>query len=190
MGQTLLREKQEIMDWLDKHNVKRYKLIEDNKYGYVVNVRTSVILKKETMQDRQIKVKFNCVMGDFNCTGSGLESLIGCPEEVQVTFNCSNNQLKTLEYSPKEVFGNFICSANELMSLKCSPKKIRLESIKLEDISELKNFIYLDNNPLLYELQDISYVVQLREVLQIKEEHRLLKNTIANSNINNKVATW
>lgn len=38
----LLKNKVEIEKWLNQYNVKKYELIEDEEYGYVVNVNEHV----------------------------------------------------------------------------------------------------------------------------------------------------
>ena len=34
----LLRKKEEIEDWLNEYKIKNYKLIENEEYGYIVNI--------------------------------------------------------------------------------------------------------------------------------------------------------
>ena len=85
----LLRKKEEIESWLNKYNIKDYKLIEDEKYSYVVNVNSCVHLFKKKLKN--IKVKFNEINGYFNCNMNELKSLEGCPNIVNGSFYCSRN---------------------------------------------------------------------------------------------------
>ena len=115
----LLRKKEDIEKWLNQHNVKNYKLIEDQEYGYIVNVNDNVALGYLGLKN--IKVKFNKIKGHFNCENNELTSLEGCPEIVGGDFNCSSNSLTTLKFGPKIVMKSYYCYFNELISLKgCS----------------------------------------------------------------------
>lgn len=62
----------------------------------------------------KIPIKFNIVMGNFNCGDNKLTSLEGCPEYVTGNFECSFNELTSLDYAPKEVVGYFWCKYNPL----------------------------------------------------------------------------
>ena len=64
------------------------------------------------------------VEGDFNCSGSGIKSLMGIRfGSVGGNFYCHNNQLTSLEGAPREVRGNFYYRENpisdETMKLIC-----------------------------------------------------------------------
>ena len=101
----LLKEKQEIEDWLDKYNIFDYELIPDDKYGYVVNVNQNINLNGNKL--KIIDVKFNKVYGWFNCSYNKLTSLKGCPEMVDGHFWCNNNELKSLKGCPKIIKKKF-----------------------------------------------------------------------------------
>ena len=59
----LLRNK--IEDWLNKYDITNYELIEDEEYGYIINVNSNVYLNGLNLSS--INVKFNIVNSDFNC---------------------------------------------------------------------------------------------------------------------------
>ena len=118
----LLKNKVEIEEWLKINFVFDYKLISDEKYGYVVNVNYSVHLSDLNL--KSIDVKFNIIKGSFYCCFNKLDSLKGCPEIVKIDFWCNNNKLETLLYGPKIVEKNFFCHKNELKSLKGCPEEV------------------------------------------------------------------
>ena len=90
------KDKQQIIDWLDKYQVNNYTLIPDEKYSSVVNVDSNVFLNDENLTS--IPVKFNIIKGDFYCENNKLTSLEFCPEIVNgdFYFNC-NPKLKKLQ---------------------------------------------------------------------------------------------
>jgi hypothetical protein len=69
-------------------------------------------------------IKFGRISGNFSCSGLGLTSLIGAPEEIGKSFNCSKNNLTSLEGAPKEVGYSFNCSKNFLESLEGGPEYV------------------------------------------------------------------
>lgn len=69
-------------------------------------------------------IKFGRISGHFDCSGLGLTSLIGAPEEVGKDFNCSKNNLTSLEGAPKKVGYSFNCSKNSLESLEGGPEYV------------------------------------------------------------------
>lgn len=54
-----LKNKEEIIAWLDRYKVENYTLIEDAQYGFVVDVARSVDLKNKKLS--MITIKFNVV---------------------------------------------------------------------------------------------------------------------------------
>ena len=60
---------------------------------------------------------FGKVVGDFHCEEQSLESLKGCPEEVEGSFYCRYNNLITLEGAPLNVTEDFDCRYNPKLSL-------------------------------------------------------------------------
>ena len=66
------------------------------------------------------------VEGDFDCSLSGIKSLMGIRfGSVSVDFYCHRNQLTSLEGAPEKVGGNFYCSYNQLTSLEGAPREVR-----------------------------------------------------------------
>ena len=209
----LLRKKEEIEDWLKKHFIKNYELIEDHEYGYTVNINGSLFISYKGL--KSIDVKFNEIKGDFDCSGNQLKTLKGFPEIICGYFNCSNNQLISLKNCPKIIRNGFYCSHNELTSLEFSPEIVNgsfncceNELISLEGCPETitsyfycnnnlltikglkylpkelkKNYIKIDNNKELGELQNINNFQELKgkveEILKIKEEKENLLNFIS-----------
>ena len=163
----LLKTKIEIENWLNKYNIKNYSLIEDNKYGYIVNVNDSVYLSSKKLIN--IDVKFNKVNGGFFCFGNKLKSLKGCPEEVNGHFDCSDNELESLD-GPKIINGNFYCHNNKINNLE------RLNNLLNMEIQN--NYIHLANNPELYELQYITDFNEIKKILKIYKEKNELNSLI------------
>ena len=117
----LLIKKEEIETWLNKYEITNYELIKDKNYGYVVNVNRNVSLFNYDLEN--IKVKFNKIKGNFDCSDNRLISLEGCPKEIKHDFFCNNNILKSLKGGPAIVYGCFDCGNNKLTSLEGNLKK-------------------------------------------------------------------
>lgn len=118
----LLKDEASIITWLDTYNIKKYTLVPDAQYGFVVDVDGDVCLSHSNMEF--IEVKFNRVSLDFYCHYNKLTNLEGAPISVGDTFDCSYNQIKSLEYCPSEVGRNFICDGNFVTSLEYCPTNI------------------------------------------------------------------
>jgi hypothetical protein len=71
-----------------------------------------------------LPVRFRLVTGGFNCSGSGLTKLDGCPQEVGGNFYCHNNKLTDLKGAPTKTGGDFYCGLNQLTSLDGAPMKV------------------------------------------------------------------
>ena len=199
----LLRKKEEIEAWLNQYKITNYELIEDKEYGYVVNVNKSVDLCNKYL--KSIDVKFNNINGCFDCSVNQLNSLEGSPVIVNGDFYCSENKLESLEGCPKTVEGNFDCSNNKLISLKycpkiieyyfyCSYNKLSIEGLKYLPKAISKNYIYIDNNEKLNDLQNINdfkiLKIKVEEILKIKKEKENLLNNINKKDLNkNKVVS-
>ena len=69
-------------------------------------------------------IKFGVVSGGFYFGYNKLTSLEGAPQEVGKDFYCFNNKLTSLEGAPREVGGDFDCSSNQLTSLEGSPQEV------------------------------------------------------------------
>ena len=179
----LLKEKENIEMWLNKYGVKNYTLIKDEKYGYVVNTSSHVILSEKKLYN--LNVKFNEVNGDFICSHNLLDTLEGSPEIVNGNFNCSNNQLKNLLFSPQQTFNGFLCNNNKLETLEgiskfvgfvlhCSNNNLTLEGLKYLNDNISIIFISLKRNEKLGYLQEIDNIEEIKEVLKIQKEKEIL----------------
>ena len=174
----LLKNKIEIEEWLNKYHVKNYQLIEDEEYGYTVDVNGVVNLIGKNLKN--IKLKFNIIDGWFDCSSNNLTSLKGCPEIVNKDFYCVNNKLTSLKYCPKIIKGQFDCSDNKLTSLKgcpeivdsfyCQNNKLSLEEIIYLPKELTDDYIALDGNEKLGELQNITDIVEIKKILNIYQE--------------------
>ena len=123
----LLKNKLEIEEWLNKNHVHSYELIEDDEYGYVVNVNSFVKLNHKKL--KSIDVKFNIVKGWFDCSYNELTSLEGSPKKVTGSFMCHKNEIFSLKGGPKEVGGSFIILHNNITSLEFSPSVVKEDFI-------------------------------------------------------------
>ena len=139
----ILREKNKIEMWLNSYQIVDYELIEDQEYGYIVNVNSNVNLSHKKIN--QIKVKFNKVKGNFYCNHNELNSLEGCPNIINGDFSCSYNNLKSLKGCPEIINGYFYCSCNFLdyESLQYLPKVVKLNDIDFYDNQKLNNLQYI-----------------------------------------------
>ena len=166
----LLRKKEEIEAWLNEYYIENYELIEDEKYGYIVNVNDNVGLFNKDL--KSIHVKFHNVTGRFDCSFNQLISLEGCPEMVKKSFECNNNQLKSLEGGPKIVNGFFNCSFNQLTSLKHTPEIVSgyfdgsdNQLISLDNnLISVNEYIDISNNKLT-----INEIIKLLKIKNLKE---------------------
>ena len=146
----LLKTKIEIKKWLNHYGVKSYELIDDEEYGYVVNVDNNVYLDNLGLQN--IGVKFSKVDGHFYCNNNQLKKLKGCPEIVNGTFNCSNNNLTSLEGCPRIVNNRVYVHNN----------KLKIEELKFLPEEIKSNYIDVDGNINLYNLERITDFKELK----------------------------
>lgn len=148
----LYKDKQKIIDWLNKYKVKGYTLVPDEKYGFVVNVIGDVHLYSRDLEF--IQVKFGEVVGNFFCSFNKLNSLDFSPEFVVGGFFCNNNELTSLKNCPKTVNGTFDCSCNNLISLDYCPRYV-------------SGVFYCDNN---IELEEVQNIKTFKEIYSIHKE--------------------
>lgn len=64
-------------------------------------------------------------IGDVIINYQGLNSLEGCPKEIQGDFLCNENLLESLKHLAKKISGEVQISKNYLTSLKGRPKKTK-----------------------------------------------------------------
>lgn len=118
---TLLKNKEDIIAWLDSYDVAGYTLIQHPEYGFIVDVVGSVDLRGKGLT--RIAVKFGKVGRDFDCGDNALTSLEGAPSIVVRNFDCFKNNLTSLAHSPESV-GSYSCPNNKLTSLVGAPKHV------------------------------------------------------------------
>ncbi len=116
-----LTEREDIIKWLNKNNIKNFELNQQNE----INVKGSVNLAGKLANLSKLPVVFNKVDGKFDLSDNELVTLEGSPRFVGNDFTCLKNELKTLKGAPKEVHGNFIVIHNNIQSLKHSPNYIK-----------------------------------------------------------------
>lgn len=169
------KDKQQIINWLDTYEIKKYTLIPDDKYGFVVDVNGDVNLNSKDLIF--IPVKFNKVIGDFFCNHNQLTSLDFCPKEVGENFYCNNNQLNSLEFCPEKVGEGFYCNNNQLNSLEFCPREVG------------DNF-YFWNNPELKEVQNITefkaIYLEHKRILAIVQLAKKLNNDLLGDSTKNR----
>ncbi len=84
-----------------------------------------------------IPLKFNIVIGSFNCYGNNLTSLDGCPIYVGGYFDCSFNNLRSLKGGPSEVLGYYDCSCNNIETLDGCPNEVDILHISNNNLKSL-----------------------------------------------------
>lgn len=112
-----ITNKDDIEKWLKKHQIKDFKILEDNSVNVNGDVRLSAAL--ETYQ--KLPINFSEVTGTFDISDNVLTSLEGCPKIVGGDFLAYKNELVSLKGGPKEVGKNFIVLKNNIRSLVHSP---------------------------------------------------------------------
>ena len=110
-----------IKTWLDKYEIKHYKIKDDN----TINIKGSVTLGIEEEEFPEY-IQFDIVTGDFILVFTQLKSLRGCPKTVIGQFSVSfSPNLESLEYGPEVVNGQYVVGSNDsLVSLKGCPKTL------------------------------------------------------------------
>ena len=147
---NLLKNKKDIIKWLETYNIENYTLIEDNQYGYLVDVDDSIDLSQKSL--KKIEVKFNHIKGDFNCSHNELISLIGAPQIVDGYFDCSNNKLKNLGGLPNIVDDFLYCVKNPQLGIYQNMTTLNEIKITLEKENLSKNLIIPEINSIIHKL--------------------------------------
>lgn len=160
---ALLKEKQDIKEWLREYKIKNYELIENDKYGYVVDVPESVRLHDNKL--KHILVKFNHIKGAFNCSDNILIDLQGAPEIVESYFHCANNRLNNLKNCPKYVHGHFYCDNNDIEHLEFLPENI---GGHIDLIGNMR----LGNFQLTTDFQKLKTLLEAQKLSAILQESR------------------
>ena len=115
--------KDEIKEWLDKHNVSNYTINDD----LTVDVNGNVYLWFSQLSS--IPFQFGEVTGSFNCNYNKVKSLKRAPTSVGGNFGCFSNNIKSLKYLPKTIKGNLYCDDH----LKDTPEYKRYLFLKTLD---------------------------------------------------------
>ncbi len=148
-----LKNKKDIIAWLDSYGIKNYTLVPSTKYGFVVNVDGDVELsyKKEKIfyknrfvhyvyrfrikrfvnawgpcnkKIKFIPVKFNIINGDFAARSNEITNMRSMPKRVKGRFNLFYNKLKNLKGLPKKIDGSIELGLNKIENLIGSPKVV------------------------------------------------------------------
>ena len=109
-----------IESWLKEYDIENYTINDD----LTIDVDGDVNLARKNLMEFPDYIQFGVVKGTFNCSGSRLTSLRGCPREVRGAFFCYDNQLTSLKGAPENVWYKFDCSSNKLTTLEGCPKKV------------------------------------------------------------------
>lgn len=175
MRHELLKNKEDIKQWLKNHDITNYNLIEDKEYGYLVDVNTSVILCNCGLNE--IKVKFGHIEGDFYVSKNYLKSLLGSPRSVLGTFSCSENQLKSLQYGPLHT-RSYFCKSNELTTLEYAPLSVELLDCSYNMITSLKHLPAIPLITIIASHNEIKTLgdIQFKCLGFIKIENNLLED--------------
>lgn len=120
-GAVDLRTKIEV--WLKEHDIENYIINDD----LTIDINGSVDLRSRKEERLPEYIQFGKVTGNFYifyCPE--LESLEGCPKEVDWDFYCYKcSKLESLEGAPEKVGGDFWCNdCANLKSLEGCPKKV------------------------------------------------------------------
>lgn len=153
------RRKVMIKEFLQRNEITNYRINKD----YTVEVIQDVKILENM---KQLPVEFDFILGDFDISDCGLETLKGCPERIEGDFICINNNLKDLTFGPQMVEGGYNVRMCRLKSLKGAPKVIgddfnagENELLNLEGGPERVDGNYYCDNCLLISLQGCASVI-------------------------------
>lgn len=151
--------KEMIKDFLYRNKITNYKINKD----YTVDVLQHVKIIEKL---KQLPIEFDFILGDFDISDCGLETLKGCPERVNGDFMCVDNKLKDLTYGPEIVGGVYNVSRCGLKTLKGAPRRVGDDFNACEN--ELQDLIggpqkvdgnYYCDNCLLTSLQGCAEII-------------------------------
>lgn len=92
------------IEFVENPNLKSLNNLPIEIYG---SIHISQCSSLESLEGCPIQVN-----GDFNCYQNKLKTLKGCPQIINGDFLCNNNLLRDLEYGPKKVLGDYIADTN------------------------------------------------------------------------------
>jgi hypothetical protein len=84
-----------------------------------VTIKALAAAVKEKFKNYETEYQGDLLIGDYK-----IDSLEGCPKEVDGTFSVSSNRLTSLKDGPTDVNGDYYCDNNSLKSLEGSPERI------------------------------------------------------------------
>jgi hypothetical protein len=148
----------EIVDICKKYGIKNYTINPDGS----IDVDGDVWLVGNQL--KELPLKFNRIIGDFNCIANRLNNLKGCPNYVGGFFDCSGNNLTSLIGCPKEIGDEFSFSNNDLTTL---------EGYALET--------YIINHDIIYHSNPIAEIIDLfNESVEIYLDYQETFNFVRN----------
>ena len=127
----MLKTKEEIEEWLNKMQIKKYTINDD----LTVDVDGYVNISRKNLTE--IPFQFGKVYGYFDCSVNKLTSLKGCPIYVNGQFWCDMNKLKNLDNCPEHVSGHFFSDIQDFYPqeykeiIKLKRRKEKLNSLDL-----------------------------------------------------------
>lgn len=186
MTHEFLRDKEDIIAWLNRYGVRVYQLIKNPQYGYVVKAHSEV--KIGHAQLNSIDVKFIEAKSDFICNYNNLTSLKGCPEVVEGHFFCGDNNLQNFKDCPVRIGGHFNAMRSGVKSLSYMPRYVGRDiylgqnNIKNFDTLMLPDFvggrIGLANEQLAEHLHHFENFEQWENAVNILKEHKKMNEII------------
>lgn len=150
-------------DWVPD-GIESYSVNEDGS----VDVKGNVYIDSIDLIDGHLPFKFGKVDGIFECDGSDMTSLWGCPDVVDSYFSVEDCPLKSLDGCPREV-GSFFCNGSEITSLQGCPQVVggdfccnySQSLLSLEGSpSVIHGFFECHNNPRLTSLKGGPKIVE------------------------------
>ena len=96
--------------------------------NYIINNDGSISVDGDvdlySMELTELPLKFNIVVGNFNCSFNHLTTLNGSPNVIIGDFNFSRNEINSLKYSPNHVTGDYYTMMNKFNQIDYYPDKI------------------------------------------------------------------
>jgi len=195
IGINMLKNKQEIENWLNKMKIENFIINND----LTVDVDGDVDISDKKLIE--IPVQFNEIKGWFSCSDNKiLQSLKGCPQIGITYFWCNRCDLRDLKGAPKEIKGDFSCRSNKnLKSLKGCPQigitYFICEKCDLENLEgapkEIKGKFYCEDNK---KLKSPKYAPKSKEYAWSKStpesEYKLYEELINEIDYNETQEIW
>ena len=82
--------------------------------------------------------QFPDVVGEFDCRGLKITSLINHPKEIHESFYCGDTDITSLEFIPKDYIRSFDCFNAKITSLEYAPLKCFYFNCGENNITHLK----------------------------------------------------